>query len=540
MPAQIWSPGEPYALGEIIQPRTTPAPVQTAIPNAGFETGTASWTGIAGSWSIDTSPVFEGAQSLRFNGSGTGTVTSTVLADVLPGQVITLKARTRLDAGSFITQPQVFVGISWYTSGSVFIKTDYGDKALSSPLDAWQQILVVATAPATAAFARPILKVDATATVEIHFDSLAWDQTYSGPIGGLLYQCTTAGTSSAVEPVWPTTVAATVADGSTLVWTAVQSNRVVWTAVSLLRSGASEPTWPTIPGALVADNTTQWECVTQEVKDPNCPRTKVIAVGASKIFAVAGDVVRYCSTVDALDWTSAGDAGYLPTGLHQYGNNDALVLGVYRGNLCVWSSSTFQMWQIDPDPANMALLDQMEGIGSTYPLAAQPVGEEQFFMAAQGVRSVGISAASDNLQTGDIGKPVDSLIQAHLTAGQTPEGLYVPALGQLWMMFTNKLLTAFLDDVLYDEVRFVIDVFAATSIRKELRGARGIRPYTYSEGVWSPSGTTGLLPSWASIDPDTGDITGTPGSLATVNSVITITDAAGRTKRVNIRFQDGS
>jgi len=49
MPTPLWSPGEPYALGEIVQPRTTIAPVQTAIPNAGFETGTASWTGIAGS-----------------------------------------------------------------------------------------------------------------------------------------------------------------------------------------------------------------------------------------------------------------------------------------------------------------------------------------------------------------------------------------------------------------------------------------------------------------------------------------------------------
>jgi len=245
-------------------------------------------------------------------------------------------------------------------------------------MGAWQQILVVATAPQTAAFARPILKIDTTATSEIHFDSLSWDQAYAGPIGGLLYQVTTAGTSAAVEPIWPTTVAATVTDGATLVWTALQSNRVVWTATSLLRSGAVEPVWPTSPGALIADNTIQWECVSQEIKDPNCPRTKVIAVAASKIFAVAGDVVRFCSTVNPLDWTSANDAGYLATGLHQYGNNEALVLGIYRGNLCVWSSSTFQMWQVDPDPANMALLDQMEGIGSTHPNAAQPVGEELF------------------------------------------------------------------------------------------------------------------------------------------------------------------
>ena len=437
MSAALWAPGTAYALGAIVQPRTTTAPVQTAIPNAGFESGTSSWTGIAGSWSIDTSPVFEGTKSVQFNGSGSSTIYNSVMADIVPGQSITLKARCRLTL-NLLNPPQAYVGISWYTSGSVLIKTDYGTKANTEQNDSWQQILVTAVAPATAAFAKPILKVDAVTSSTVHFDLLSWDQTYAGPIGGLLYQVTTAGTSAGVEPIWPTSVAATVADGSTLVWTAIQSNRVEWLAHSILTSGSSEPTWPTLPGGLVPDNTIQWECETQQVKDPNCPRTKTVVIGESKIFAVADDVVRFCATVDPLDWTTAGDAGFLPTGLHQYGNNSAIVLGIYRGNLVVWSSSTFQMWQIDPDPANMAKLDQMEGIGSTYPHAAQPVGEELFYMAAVGVRSVGISAASDNLQAGDVGKPIDSLIKAKLDSRLVPHGLYIPAYGQLWMMFVDR------------------------------------------------------------------------------------------------------
>jgi len=35
-----------------------------------------------------------------------------------------------------------------------------------------------------------------------------------------VYECTTAGTSGATEPTWPTTDGATVTDGTTLVWTA--------------------------------------------------------------------------------------------------------------------------------------------------------------------------------------------------------------------------------------------------------------------------------------------------------------------------------
>lgn len=521
-----WQPGTAYALGEIVQPRTTIAPVQTAIPNPGFETGTANWTGIAGAWSIDTSPVFEGAQSVQFNGTGVSTIENSVMANIIPGQTITLKARCRL-AFLLLEKPDAYVGISWYTSGSVFIKTDYGTKARTDQTDSWQQILVAATAPATAAFAKPILKVDAVTTSTVHFDSLSWDQTYAGPIGGFLYQVTTAGTSAGIEPVWPTTLAATVADGATLVWTTIQSNRVVWTATSILQSGAVEPTWPTTPGALIADNTIQWECVTQEVKDPNCPRTKVIAVGASKIFAIAGDVVRHCAAVNPLDWTSANDAGYLPTGLHQYGNNEALVLGIYRGNLCVWSSSTFQMWQIDPDPANMALLDQMEGIGSTYPLAAQPVGEELFYMATNGVRSVGISAASDNLETGDIGKPIDSLIKVEIEADGQPQGLYVPSLGQLWMMFVQREIYAYLDLFRYNGIRFVVSFTTPTPIYKRLTATGGIRPYR-----WSASG----FPAWALLDEDTGYISGTPSGAGTTNGTVTVTDSANQTKTFNIRF----
>ena len=49
---------------------------------------------------------------------------------------------------------------------------------------------------------------------------------YVDPSNGYVYECTTAGTTGAVEPTWPTTVEDTVNDG-TVVWTCRADVRVI-------------------------------------------------------------------------------------------------------------------------------------------------------------------------------------------------------------------------------------------------------------------------------------------------------------------------
>jgi hypothetical protein len=71
---------------------------------------------------------------------------------------------------------------------------------------------------------------------------------------GIYYKCTTAGTSGATEPVWPTTIGATVADG-TAVWTAEAKFWSDW--VQLLDSSDTtrvKKSGDTMTGALTVDD----------------------------------------------------------------------------------------------------------------------------------------------------------------------------------------------------------------------------------------------------------------------------------------------
>jgi hypothetical protein len=244
-----------------------------------------------------------------------------------------------------------------------------------------------------------------------------------------------AGTSGASEPDWPLTEGQTVVDNE-ITWQAVTVDSVTWEASSVLTSGGVEPTWPTEPGSFVSDNNIAWELTPLRIEDEFCPHTKVVAIAASKVFAGDTDIVRFCATLNARDWTSEDDAGFLPTGLQQKSQVGVDAMGVYRGNLAVWSASTFQVWQVDPDPASMALLDAMEGIGSIHQQAVQPVSDDLFFLSALGVRTVAIAEGTNNLATGDVGVPIDILVQAEANAVDVePVASYYPGAGQYWLAF---------------------------------------------------------------------------------------------------------
>lgn len=253
------------------------------------------------------------------------------------------------------------------------------------------------------------------------------------------YRATTAGTSGATEPVWPLVNGATVTDG-TVVWTAYTANTITWTAQALNQSGGAQPAWPTTMGATIVDNGVTWTTRSAAISDVKCPQSKIALKIAEKIYSPYRDVLRYCVTNNPRDWTTADDAGFLPTGLQSSGSPEVTALGEYRGRLAAWTGSDLEIWTVDPDPAEMSLFDNIAGLGTSYAKAVAPVAGDLLFLTTRGVRSLSVAAGATNLSAGDVGTVIDPLIRAKLAQpGVEPIATYYPGSGQFWLIFSDEV-----------------------------------------------------------------------------------------------------
>ncbi len=443
MAAPFWQAGNLYLPGDLVQPITQPAPNNPQVANGYFEDGATGWT-------------FSGDAALS-NTGGYGSARCVVLPGNKPDGValnntqLVVPAGGQLTANSMIQQGASVAGatagwteIRWYDSLNTLLQTDKGNVVDSGSGGAWHQSTVTATAPASAAYARAAIHLTSVAdhNHEIFGDNLVVSGASAGLPEGLVYKAVQveSGLSGSSEPAWPGILGQQVVDNE-VIWEAVTTSRVTWTASPRYVSGATEPVWPTDIGSMVQDGTINWKAISRRVEDEKCPQSKVVAIIASKVFAADKDIVRFSATANPLDWSSADDAGYLPTGLQQANANDIAVLAPYRANLAPMNASSFQNWQVDPDPASMALVDQMDGIGSIWPKAAVGVSNDLFYLSQQGVRTIGIANAAENLAAGDVGAPIDVLVQqAMLYAdrnGTKPLATYYPGAGQYLLAFPN-------------------------------------------------------------------------------------------------------
>jgi hypothetical protein len=442
----VWAPGTLYAPGAVVQPSTSQGAFINAIPNGDFENGND------GNWVLSAGVAYNTAQQYQGNECLIMTATNNVVTAtmfnfgvVTPGQSVTASAY--VNPNNVGADLSMYVSLRWYNSSDTFISQTDG------PINqggGYRPTHVTGTAPATAAHVRVRINAgNGTSARQGAVDLVTWSLEQPAAISNFIYEAVqaAAASSASTEPAWPTVAGGTVIDGG-VTWEAIGTSIINWQAIPLMKSGATQPTFPTTIGVAVNDPSTftdlngavintsmSWVAIDRHIADINDPNTKAVALVASHIFAANKDIVSYSAAVDPTDWTSANNAGYLPTGLNNYGDNPVAVLALYRSNLVVFNAGGYQMWQVDPDPANMALLDA-QPVGSIYTRAAQSVSNDLLFLTEVGVRNLGTVGATANMQIGSSGQAIDPLVKAQLQAGTyDPLSLYYPGRGQYWLIF---------------------------------------------------------------------------------------------------------
>lgn len=473
-----WQPGTLYQPGDIVRPITMPAPSATGVVNGDFSAGAGGWD-----YSGGVAYVLDGH---GYNGEGCARLPGNVAEGLALNQsVFVVPVGGEITATCMIEQGASIVGatrgwveVHWFDADDLLLLVDKGNEIDDGRNGAWHQSSVTARCPAGAAYGRAGIALWSVADHDhpVWGDTLRVTGTFAGLPDGLAYKAVQpeSGFSAGAEPAWPNILGQTVVDNE-VTWEAIAVTRVTWTAQPLYVSGSVEPTWPEDTGEFVHDGTIDWRTVSRRVEDPNCPNTKIVAIAASKVFCADDDIVKFSATVNPLDWTSKEDAGYLPTGLQNYGANPIEAMGLYRANLIPFNAEAFQLWQVDEDPASMAVLDALP-IGSTQHHALAAVSNDLFFLSSQGVRTVGIAGSSTNFQAGDVGMPIDPLVRAALqdAGSSSPMALYFPAMGQYWLLFP------FPDD---DEPETQVFVYSMTKVG--------------SVGAWSRYAFPFVVDDWA-------------------------------------------
>lgn len=454
---RAWTPGTLYQPGALVKPLSVAPVISSAIPNAGFEDGDTDWSKGTG-WSI-TNTVYGGHDGKPYQGAyyarwveavgknlGYQYLAMSTTVPVVPGQFLSASCYDQRAGGNNSGLDGQLV-LQWYDAYDVLVKESLGTFSDTNNSKDYRVFTVQDVTPGSATKVRVAYKCRGTNDGGIcSIDSFTWDYVNLTPVQAdfTAYQAiqAAAGNSGTQEPAWPGPGNQVVDNEVT--WLGGVTSVITWRAVPIMKSGSTEPTWAEQAGSSTPDGTISWLATTGYVEQ--APNSKLVTLAAKKVFAGDGDIVPFSATVNPLDWTTEEDAGYLPTGLHPHGANPVAALGTYRGNLVPFNSAGLQMWQVDPDPELMQLLDAIP-VGSTYHKALQPVKNDLLFLTQLGVRSLGIAGASTNLEAGDIGDPVDPLVEAALQAGTyEPRSLYYPARGQYWLWFGPDVFVCTLND----------------------------------------------------------------------------------------------
>lgn len=139
----------------------------------------------------------------------------------------------------------------------------------------------------------------------------------------------------------------------------------------------------------------------------------------NKKHVAGGSLVNFSSVGDATWWNRDSNekpgAGFINVATQDEGLQEVTGLGIYQGQLAVFSEQSIQTWSIDADPGNNVFLDVLQNVGTKSPGSILSYGNNDvFFLDTTGVRSLKARDSSNAAYVSDVGTAIDTFIQEYL------------------------------------------------------------------------------------------------------------------------------
>lgn len=147
--------------------------------------------------------------------------------------------------------------------------------------------------------------------------------------------------------------------------------------------------------------------------------------------------IRFSSTVNGIqDFSTPGDAGYLPVIRHATGDRTIKGLSFYDEFMAVMFEDSMQLWSMHPDPAQMALRRVLSGPGAQFPGSVVNVRGDLVYFSRGTFSSLRRVLENGQLTDGDIGAPI--AFDTRPLANTRPTALWSQARSAYYCFFGSE------------------------------------------------------------------------------------------------------
>jgi len=163
----------------------------------------------------------------------------------------------------------------------------------------------------------------------------------------------------------------------------------------------------------------------------------------NRMYLGAGADFLLSSVEDVTKWEEQDAGAAKISYVSQAGTQDSVVaLSTLQGRLAVFGSRGVQIWNVDADPTQLALLQVLDNTGTKAPLSVKSVGDyDVMYLHNSGIRSLRAKEVTLNAYVNDIGTAIDLTIRQALVGFDASGacGIVEPSTQQYWLYLNGNI-----------------------------------------------------------------------------------------------------